>query len=85
MCSTPKPQRKTKTITTNSSVGILSSLSSDNRREYALRANLACERRLVMQQFEQEEQHRNDKLKTIYNKKSQVNITQSWLYWLLHA
>jgi len=85
MCSTPKPKRTVKVKATNNVVGILSSLSCENRREFALQANQASERRFVMQQFAQEKQQRNDKLKTIDNKKCQVNTTQSWLYWLLDA
>lgn len=43
MCSTPKPKRRVKSKTVNSSVGILSSMSNEKRFSFAERANQASE------------------------------------------
>jgi len=88
MCSTPKPKRKVKAKTTNISVGILSAMSSEKRKEFALHANLACEQRIEIEQLKQEKLKCVKDFKTSYiqnNKKTNTNTTQSWLYWLFNT
>lgn len=89
MCSTPKPKRKIKAKTANSSVGILSSMSSEKRLRFAERANQASDRRIEAQQLKREAQNRINKLKVKkphpLNVKTKTNKNQSWLYWLLNA
>ncbi|MDX2367450.1 MAG: hypothetical protein QNK36_03450 [Colwellia sp.] len=89
MCSTPKPKRRVKAKTTKSSVGILSSMSSEKRLSFADRANQASDRRIEAKQLKREEQHRINKLTVTkrhpQNKKAKTNVNQSWLYWLLNT
>ena len=55
MCSTPRPKRKVIAKGNNASVNILSSISSEKRRIFTLRANQASERRIEMQKLKAEE------------------------------
>mgnify|MGYP000002158619 CR=1 FL=1 len=88
MCSTPKPKRKVKAKTTNDSVGILSAMSSEKRKCFAKRANLASERRVEIEKLKQENLKCVNDLKTNHikkNNKAKTNTTQSWLYWLFNT
>jgi hypothetical protein len=87
MCSTPKPKRKIKAKTANSSVGILSSMNSEKRLRFAERANQASDRRIEAQQLKREAQHRINKLKVKkpHPQNVKTNKNQSWFYWLLNA
>lgn len=89
MCSTPKPKRRVKTKTANSSVGILSSMSSEKRLNFADRANQASDLRVEAKQLKREAQHRIHKLTVKKSNpqavKAKTNKNQSWLYWLFNA
>lgn len=89
MCSLPKTKRRVKAKTANSSVGILSSMSSEKRLSFAERANQASERRIEAKQLKREAQHRINKLIVKkphpQNVKTKTNKNQSWFYWLLSA
>ncbi|MEY8213505.1 MAG: hypothetical protein RPR97_03370, partial [Colwellia sp.] len=75
--------------TANSSVGILSSMSSEKRLNFADRANQASDRRVKAKQLKHEEQHRTNKLIVknphSQNVKAKTNKNQYWLYWLFNA
>ncbi|MDX2368606.1 MAG: hypothetical protein QNK36_09435 [Colwellia sp.] len=89
MCSSPKPKRRVKAKTANSSVGILSSMSREKRLSFADRANQASERRIEAKQLKNEARDRINKLivnkRHPQNKKAKTNVNQSWFYWLLNA
>ncbi|WP_114327143.1 hypothetical protein [Candidatus Colwellia aromaticivorans] len=89
MCSSPKPKRKVKAKTANSSVGILSSMSSEKRLSFADRANQASDRRIEARQLKREEQQRINKLivkkSHPLNIKAKTNTNQSWLYRVLNS
>jgi hypothetical protein len=78
-----------KAKTANSSVGVLASMSSDTRLNFAERANQASDRRIEAKQLKREEQHSINKLavkKHIpQSVKTKNNTSQSWFYWLLNA
>lgn len=89
MCSVPKPKRRVKARIANTSVGILSSMSSEKRLNFADCANQASDRRIEAKQLKREEKYRINKLivkKTNAQKiTAKNNINQSWLYWLLNT
>ena len=85
MCSTPKPKRKVKAKTTNSSIGILSSMSSEKRREFALRANNASEHRIEIQKLKMLKNKRLNKPNLKSNTKKKAKIVSSWLYSILNT
>jgi len=88
MCSTPKPKRKVKAKTTNDSVGFLSAISSEKRRTFAKRANIASKRRAEIIKLKQTELTCVANLKTNHisrDNKAKTNTTQSWLYWLFNT
>lgn len=89
MCSSPKPRRRVNAKTVNSSIGILSSMSSAKRLSFANRANQASDRRIEAKQLKREAQHHTNKLivKKPYpqNVKTKTHNNQSWFYWLLNA
>ncbi len=83
MCSTPKPKRKIKAKNTNSSFGILSSMSDNKRRDFALRANQASEHRIEMEKLKLvRNRHLNNKNT---NTKKKAKTVSSWLYNLLNT
>ena len=89
MCSSPKPKRRVKAKKVNNSVGILSSMSSEKRLNFADRANQASDRRIEAKQLTRAAQHRVNKLIVKkphpQNVKTKTNKNQSWFYWLLNA
>lgn len=89
MCSSPKPKRRVKAKKANTSVGVLSSMTSEERLCFADRANQASERRIEVKQLKREAQNHINKMavkkRHPQNKKAKTNANQSWLYWLLNA
>jgi len=89
MCSTPKPKRRVNAKKTNSTVGILSTMSSEKRLSFAECANQASDRRIEAKRLKREEQFRINKLTVKKtrpkNIKAKTNINQSWLFWLLNT
>ena len=89
MCSSPKPKRRVKAKKANTSVGVLSSMTSEERLCFADRANQASERRIEAKQLKSKARDRSNKLTVIkrypQNKKAKTNANQSWLYWLVSA
>ena len=83
MCSTPKPKRKAKV--TSSSTGILSSISNEKRREFALRANQASVRRIEIEKLERVKNKRLNKLIFKSNTKKKAKTVSSWLYPILNT
>ncbi|MCP4325353.1 MAG: hypothetical protein GY787_26605 [Alteromonadales bacterium] len=88
MCSTPKPKRNTHGKSLVSAGGILSTITSKQRLEFAKRANDAHQQRT-------EKKQHNRKLNsiksptpqdTVKHKKANKNKHHNtWLYWLLSA
>jgi hypothetical protein len=89
MCSSPIPKRRVKARIANTSVGILSSMSSEKRLLFADCANQASERRIKAKQLKSEAQNRINTFPLIKrhpkNNKAKTNVDQSWLYWLLNT
>ena len=85
MCSTPKPKRKVKAKTANSSIGILSSMSSEKRREFALLANNASERRIEIEKLKMVKNKGLNKPNFKANTKKKAKTVSSWLYNILNT
>ena len=87
MCSTPRPKTTLKAKAANSG-SLLSNLSTESRRLFAERANIAQERRHQMAQQLKHDKHQHDaaikmSTKTVVR---DVNNKQKRLsYWLLEA
>jgi len=89
MCSSPKPKRRIKAKIADTSLGVLSSISSEKRLNFAECANQASERRIKAKQLKNEAQNRINTFPLIKrhpkSKKAKTNVNQSWLYQLLNA
>jgi len=89
MCSSPKSKRRVIAKKTNSSVGILSTMSSEKRLSFAECANQASDRRIEAKRLKREERYSINKLTVKKNHsqniKAKTNANQSWLYWLINA
>jgi hypothetical protein len=85
MCSTPKPKRKFKTETINNTVGILSSLNSENRRAFALRANQASDRCIEREKLKIFQNKHLNKPNIKINTKKKAKTVSNWLYIILNT
>jgi hypothetical protein len=87
MCSTPRPKRKVTVKAGNASASILSSMSSEMRRDFALRANQASERRIEIksQKIVQYQQITSTSVTTKVKSKKKAKTIFSWLSCILSA
>lgn len=85
MCSSPRPKHKVAVKVSNASVSILSSISNEKRRHFALLANQASERRIEMQKLKTIENERLNNTHYKYGTKKKAKTVSSWLYNLFNA